>query len=949
MKKFLLFVSLILQISIFAMAQKGAIKGSITDSKTGETLIGTTVLLQGTTTGTITDFDGNYSLNNVDPGTYNIVYSFISYEPRIERVLVVSGTETVLNVSLSPALVDIGEVQVVAKKRTDTDVSLLNTLRSGNLIVSGITAQQISRSQDKDAAEVVRRVPGITITDGRFIIVRGLIERYNSVMLNNATAPSFEADKKAFSFDAIPSGLIDNILIYKSPAPELPGDFAGAAIDVQTKSAADRNSFDISYGTKYAGNTTFNGNFLTHEGSKTDWLGFDDGTRRIPAGIPEASEFSQLYVWPNASAYLERTDEILRISALLPNNWETSLKSPFLDQSLSATLQRRFVIGKISVGNLTSINYSNSASFYDVERREYQGWDEIQGKIIENFDFQDQRAKEESKTGLIHNWNIIYGKNQKLVLRNFLNQMGTKSTTLRNGVNFYNVETLKAYDLRYESRLVYSGQLAGKQTFNQDRTRFDWMFGYSYTNKDQPDNRRLTYVQNQSPGSDRFEQYELRMQSVPNVYLGGRLWIEMAENVYDAKFDVIHNLKNGNSENNWHVKAGYFFELKERSLKSRLIGAVAVRNPPDIFYNPVSEIFSPGNFYFDSNIPPRNHGLSYRDNTRAKDSYDATDNFHAGYLALNIPITNRVNLYGGARVEMFDRIITNFFEKTGNTDNMDITRDTINIFPSANFTYNINDYNLLRLSYGKTVNRPEFREMSNFDYQDFELFAVVHGNEDLKNAYINNYDLRYEWYPTIGEMISVAGFYKAFTNPIEIFQIPAGTTFDYKPFNTESAYSAGVELDVRKQFASFENNAGFFRFLKDMTVVFNMSLIKSELNTEKQGFARDSIRVMQGQSPYIVNLGLFYQNPESNWTASLSYNNVGKRIAYVGTPNNPHTWELSRNSLDLTVQKGIGESFQIKAGVKDILNEPIRYVQYHGPQEDKTGNSLKHTPNRQFH
>jgi len=145
-----------------------------------------------------------------------------------------------------------------------------------------------------------------------------------------------------------------------------------------------------------------------------------------------------------------------------------------------------------------------------------------------------------------------------------------------------------------------------------------------------------------------------------------------------------------------------------------------------------------------------------------------------------------------------------------------------------------------------------------------------------------------------------------------------------------------------------ENSTGFFRFLKDMTVVFNTSLIKSEINTEKQGFARDSVRVMQGQSPYIINLGLFYQNPETSWTASLNYNNVGKRIAYVGTPNNPHTWELSRNSLDLTVQKGIGERFQIKAGLKDILNEPVRYVQYHGPNEDKVGHSLRYTPNRQF-
>lgn len=946
--KNLIFSLLFILFTFFSFAQKGGLKGTITDSKTGESLVGTTIIVQGTTTGTITDFDGNFNLNELTPGPYNLVISFISYESQIIRAEIEAGKETVLNVQLEPATVDIGEVQVVATRRTDTEMSMLSNLKSQNLIISGITAQQISRSQDSDAAEVVRRVPGITITDGRFVIVRGLIERYNSVMLNNATAPSFEADKRAFSFDAIPSGLIDNILIYKSPAPELPGDFAGAAIDVQTKSAADINNFSLSYGARYSENTTFNPDFQTHQGSKTDWLGFDNGYRSIPDGIPTDLEFKELYVWPNAEAYLERTQEITRLSNLFSNNWETTMKTPLPDQSFSANLQRRFVLGKISVGNITSLNYNSSSSYNQVERREFQGWDEIQGRIVENFDFNDLRSKQENKISFIHNWNFIYGKNQKLEVRNFLNQIGTQNTSQRDGVNYYNVETLRMFDQRYESRLIYSGQLAGKQSFNQDKTHLNWMLGYSYTSKDQPDNRRLTYVQNTNEENDRFGLYALRLQNIPNVYLAGRMWIDMDENVYNSKFDFDHNFTLFGSENFWQVKTGYFYELKERVLESRLIGVVAVRNPPDIFYQPVSDIFSSENFYFDERVPPRQHGLSYRDNTRAKDSYDATDNLLAGYMALNIPVTKKINLYGGARVEKFDRVITNFFEKTGDTENMDITRDTTDIFLSANLSWNINEKNLLRLSYGQTVNRPEFREISNFDYQDFELFAVVHGNPELQNAYVKNYDLRYEWYPDLGEMISLAAFYKDFTNPIELFQIPAGSTFDYKPFNTEKAYSTGIELDVRKRFSRFEDHSGFFRFMKDLTIVFNTSLIKSEINTEKQGFARDSVRIMQGQSPYIVNLGLFYNNTETRWTASINYNNVGKRIAFVGTPNNPHTWELSRNSLDLTLQKGIGDKLQIKGGIKDILNEPIRNVQYHGPDEDKIGYALKYIPNRQF-
>jgi len=224
---------------------------------------------------------------------------------------------------------------------------------------------------------------------------------------------------------------------------------------------------------------------------------------------------------------------------------------------------------------------------------------------------------------------------------------------------------------------------------------------------------------------------------------------------------------------------------------------------------------------------------------------------------------------------------------------------------------------------------------------------LIHGNEDLQNAYIKNYDVRYEWYPQMGEIISIGGFYKDFTNPIEVFLIPAGSGYDYKPFNTEKAFSMGTEIDVRKRLTELESAKGFFRNLKNITLVFNTSLIKSEIKTELP-FARDSSRVMQGQSPYIVNLGINYSGENNGLNVNLSYNIIGKRIAYVGTPLNPHTWELPRNSLDLTVQKNIGERFSAKVGLKDILNNPVRFVLYYGSNESFELPTLKYVPNRQL-
>jgi len=935
-------------LSLAGMAQSGVISGTVADANTKETLIGATVALQGTTNGAITDFDGNFRIEKVASGAYNLVVSYISYDSQIVRVELANGKESTVNIVLKPASVDIEEVNVVAKRRDNTEVSMLSNLKAGNLIVSGITAQQISKSQDKDAAEVIRRVPGITITDGRFVIVRGLIERYNSVMLNGASAPSFEADKRAFSFDAIPSGMINNILIYKSPAPELPADFAGAAINVETKSVADENSLVISYGSKYVANTTFNNDFQTYKGGKTDWLGFDDGTRSIPKGVPDAIGFKDLYTWKSVDDYLQKTTEIVKVSKLFSNNWETKSKSPLPDQNFSATLQHRFVLGKVSLGNISSLSYNSGSEYQNINRLEYQDYSESQNRVIKDFDFHDQKSKESTKIGFIHNWNLLYGNNQKLEFRNFLNQMGNKSTNIRNGVNYYNVDTIRSYDLRYESRFIYSGQLAGEQHFNQRQTKINWMAGYGYTKNDQPDNRRLTYVLDNDKNSAHNEQYFLRMQNVPNAYLGGRLWLGLTENIIDYKVDLEHNFKVLNSENFWTVKAGASYEHKKRSFSSHLIGAVAYNNPPDIFYQSPSEIFSEQNIYFDQTAPYNQDGLTYRDNTAAKDSYDGEDKTMAGYFGLKIPVTKKLNIYGGVRVEKFSRKISNFYEKTGNTDNLDIKRDTINFFPSVNLTYNLNEKNLLRFSYGKTINRPEFREMSNFDYQDFDMFVIIHGNDTLKSAYIDNYDFRYEWYPSNGEIVSVAAFYKDFTNPIEVFLIPAGTGYDYKPFNTEKAYSMGLELDVRKQFVEFEKSASFLRYLKNLTVIFNTSLIKSEINTSKQGFARDQKRIMQGQSPYIINLGMNYTSEASKLTVGLNYNRLGKRIAFVGNPLNPHTWELPRNSLDLTLQKNLGKRVTLKAGIKDILNNPVRFVQYYGPDDNIEVNTYKLTPNRSF-
>lgn len=940
MKKIIIYLFL-LTLHFQIIAQSASIYGKVTDKETGEELVGTTVVIQGSTKGTITNFDGDYLMEKIVPGSYNIIYSFISYDKQIYKINLKEGDQVKIDIQLESATVNINEIKVTARRRTNTEMSLLTSIKASELIVNGISAQQIAKSQDKNAAEVIRRVPGITINDGRFVIVRGLIDRYNSVLLNNSSAPSFEADKKGFSFDAMPSGMIDNILIYKSPAPELPADFAGAAINIITKNEADQNSFQVSYSSGYSIGATLNPNYYTYEGGKYDWLGIDDGTRKLPESYTTTEQFNRLYTWEDLNDYNKKTDSITLVSKELKNIWVPASKVPLPDNTLSINLQRRFVIGNVTFGNITSLNYKNSVNYYELARKEYNSYVVERDTALLNFDFIDKKSKETVELGAIHNWNIIYGNNQKIEFRNFFNNMGESSTILREGNDYYDVETVKAHNLRYNQRTLYSGQLAGENKFYNDNFKINWVAGYTTTINSKPDDRRLFFVLDNNLNS-----YYVELQNQPtNVKNGGRLFQHLNERIYNGGLNLEYKFVPFKNSLTWVIKTGGLYENKYRTYTARLLGLIVPRPENNLnFYLPVEELITADNFYFDqTNF--KLAGLAYNDGSNINNNYSASSIITSGYLSIKIPIIKQFDIYTGARVESMSRLLTDFYEKNAASDtlNLDIKHDTLNLFPSINFTYHINDNNLLRLSYGKTINRPEFREVSISVFEDFDLNALVHGNENLTDAYIDNYDIRYEWYPTSGEVVSIAGFYKKFKNPIEMFQIYSGTGYDYKPYNTSAADSKGLELDIRKSMFFLEESSSLLKHLKNITLVFNTSLIRSQIITDNV-FSREKKRIMQGQSPFIINLGMFYKS-EKGLLVNIDYNRIGKRIAYVGNVNNPDTWELPRNSLDFTITQEIGERFQLKFGWKDILNEYVRLVQYYEDNEEVILDTYKYRPN----
>jgi TonB-dependent receptor len=904
--KRIVFIVLSVIMCNYATGQSGELKGKITDSETSETLIGATIMVQGTSKGTITDVDGNYSLKDLSKGNYNIVVSYVSYEQLIQRVSV--NGSMVLDIKLKPSSVEMDAVKVTASKRNDTEMALISNLKVGSVVANGISKQQISRSQDKDASEVVSRVPGVTVRDGRFINVRGLDERYNVVTLNNVNAPSSESDRKAFSFDMLPASLIDNLVLYKTAQPELPADFAGAMVQIQTKNVIDKNSIDISYGTGYRYNTTFK-DFYSYNGGKTDWLGFDDGTRALPAGFPQTSKgFKELADNPDDADEAK----ITKLGQAFGKTWTPEKRKAIPDQSLSLTFNRKFLLGKVSIGNLTSLGYSTGDQFRQVFRAGYQSYNIKFDRPDTSFRFNDDIYSTKTKLNGLFNWVVVFGNNQKIEFRNFFNQYSDKQTMQRIGRDYYGGLDKAGTELSFQSRSIYSGQLGGNFNFRDTKSQLNWTVGYSYTNKLQPDIRRLEMNRDDYTGN-----YLLSFNFNADPKMIGRLYLTNHENIYVGTVNYTHKITIANIHPD--IRAGVLIEEKNRDFTARNIGfamANSSRFNWSLQSQPIDSVFQDKNINF-------NDGIKIDESTNPTDSYTAGNHLVAGYAGIDIP-AGKLRIYGGIRIEKNRQELRGLDE---NSQSYSVNNDFTDLFPSLNMSYNLTERSLIRFAYGRTINRPEFREISLQSYYDFEEKASIYGNPKLKNSYIQNIDLRYELFPSLnGDIITLGGFYKHFANPIEAHLKEAGSGRNYTYDNAAEAASYGLEIDMRKSFSNFESSDNLLRMLRHMVLVFNVAFIKSELHSNELN-AREKVRQMQGQSPYIINTGLFYDNVNKGLMISVLYNVIGPRLMFVGDKDEPHIIQMPRNLIDVTMNKKVGKNLIFRVGIKDLFNQPVELRQ----------------------
>lgn len=880
------------------------IKGVVIDQKSKETLIGAVVTVDGTNVKAITNIDGNFLIDGMKKDkTYTLYINYVGY--KTQKIDGVQAKDADQVIALQPDEQQLKEVTVTAVERRNTDAAMIQVAKNSPVIVSNVSAQEISRTQDTNAGEVIRRVPGVSLIDDKFVMVRGLSQRYNNVWVNGGAVPSSEADSRAFSFDIIPSSQIDNLTIVKSPTAEYPADYSGGFIIVNTKEIPAENSFNIAVGGNWNTSSAFQ-NFSYSKGSGTDFLGFDNGLRSLNGGIHAALN-PQL----NANGKPVGDYATSLLGNGLNNDWLVKNRKPLGDLKLAASLNQRWMLGGRTLGMLAALNYTNEYRTYEnMENNLYGIYDAANDKPNYLRHSVDDQYNNNVRLGAMLNFTFLSKDgNHKYQLKNIFNQLATSRYTWRDGVSAQsNLERSAEY--YYRSRTTYNGQLTGKHTFTSDA--LDWSIGYAYANRHLPDRRRYLI-------DDALESGVYALSTGNDI---SREWTQLDEHILSLGVNDKHHFKFGNFEPNLQV--GAYGEYRSREYQTR-----------NFIYNwNVSDNNMPSDFRH-SDIPTllsseANMGydkLYLLEEKQMRNNYRGHNTLGAGYLALSLPF-GKLGIHAGVRFEHNDmELISNSrdYEKSESSRHY----KTDDVFPSLNTTYKINDQHQVRLSYGRSINRPEFREVSSSVYYDFDLASNVQGNTELKNCYVDNLDLRYEWYPSRGELISLAVFYKHFDSPIEwTYTVAGGTDLIYSYKNAKSANNYGVELDIRK-------NLGFIG-LKDFSWSFNGALIKSKVQFEKG--AKEEDRPMQGQSPYLINTGIFYKNAPLKIDIALLYNRIGKRIIGVGRSEGstgddsnsrvPHSYEMPRNTIDFSLAKKFGEHLELKLNVRDLLAEKIYYKQF---------------------
>lgn len=902
------------------LQEPGKILGKVVDDK-GETLPGASIRVIELQKGVSSSVDGSYTISNLAPGSYTLEVSYISFQTkRITGVEVKAGQLTKLDVVLNTSSNTLKEVVVTSTYRRESVDGLYAQQKNNAAITDGISADQIARTPDNNMGQVLKRVSGITTVDNKYVVVRGLSERYNQAMIDGIVIPSTDMNRRNFSFDVIPAELVSNVVVNKTATPDVSSEFSGGQISINTLDIPESNFTKAEIGIGYNSNTT--GKAFMQGGGRGDYdfFGFDDGRRKQPQGIRSWTNQDALpaYAIPQSRLFRSQGLQLYQYNGSPNQNYRFSLGRVI---SMDSNGLKLGIVAGASLRNTQETN-----PFVTLRGGASVG---VLGPgTIDNPAFQGAGSvyKYNTTNGLLANV-ALQGDNLKLVTKNLFSRVFTDNlydgyrTDPQTDPNTNPDLRIRRIIIDPEATTVFQNKLEGEHTIGKRGFKLQWNGALTNVRQGQQDRRSLSYRQLKVGKDIYYPSANLGnfAQNEPNP--DNRLYTDLSERDYN--WMVSSKLPFTFLKDKSVVKAGYTGWYKKRSLGSLRVKTFGNSNTIQYY----DELLSP------ENVSINAYYFADKDNGQ---QYSGTSKYHAAFLMLDQRIFQKLRLVYGVRAENFnlrnrqDEFIRN--PDTAGSANAyndpPITGETNwKFLPSANLTYNLTPKMNLRAAYATTVVRPDFRETAYFGLYDPYLDAGISG-WNVVSTKIYNLDLRYEYYPSLGEIVSVSGFYKKFDKPLELVFQQAG---QYRFQNQASAFNIGVEAEFRKSLGFLADR----KWLKNTTLFGNGTFMYSEVDAvnyffEPAGLIVKTVegikRPLYGQSPYIVNGGISYTT--LLYGVNVVYNRAGYRTYTISNNPNDTEYENGRNVVDVQLSaKLLKKKVEIKLNISNVLNTSAVYYQ----------------------
>lgn len=879
--------------------EPGTIVGTVTSAEDGEPVEGARIFVRGVQREAQTNNSGEFELE-VPPGAFDIsvIHPEFSTASR-EAIDVQSGESTNISLQMEPAAVRMAGMTVTIPKIEGGTLELLDQRKESSAATDVIGAEQFSKTGDSTAAGALSRVTGLTVVGGKYVYVRGLGERYSSTLLNGASLPSPEPEKRVVPLDLFPTSMLESVTIQKTYTADMPGGFGGGVIRMETRSYPSDFEWSLALSTGFNTDTTFR-QAPTYQGGSLDWLGTDDGTRAIPGPLAEATAGGTRLVKKSPlsdEGYTE--EELRRFGRSLNQEYSVEDELVLPDIGLDASIGDSADFGDdITAGFRVAASYSRGNNRDTGVIRSIRAADDEDGvEPLNQYDDVEELSIE-VVTGLIATSGITFGENHEIKHTSLLNRITDDVGLDYSGFNSDLGDPSQIEQLEWLERQLMFHQLTGRHTLDDlNDTEIDWGYAFSQARRLEPDNRLSRYDFRDQEGG-------FALSRLPEG--NRRLWASLRDNNHDGTLDV--TVPYGvwsDLEAKFHTGANVVF--KRRNSEARRFSYSVSTNEYDVLSAPRDELF------VDENIGP-DEPFSLGETTRDTDAYTGLQDVLATYLMTDLPITSAFKTNLGARLE-YSRQIVETFSPTQPDDIVDRAEiETVDVMPAVNLTYEFTDQMQVRAGASQTVNRPNFRELSSAISETVVGGDVLRGNPELERATIRHADARWEWYPDRGQTLSVGAFYKTFEDPIE-YSYLAGAQPLLEPRNVDGANNYGIEVDFRTDLEPIDEA------VRDFYVSGNVALIRSRLNIgeEQAGALTNTERPLQGQSPYVINGQVGYENPDIGTSVTLLYNVFGARIVGAGIQGKPDTYEQPRHTLDLTFSQKYKDHWKFKFKAKNLL------------------------------